>query len=59
MKDAKRIQVLAPGGNDIKRLSMRDEGFADALAKALTGLTIDRAVVKVTARPGSNNLHQS
>ncbi|MEM1842239.1 MAG: ATP-binding protein [Ignisphaera sp.] len=40
------------GGNDIKRLSMMDASFADALAKALTGLTIGRAVVKVTARPG-------
>ncbi|MEM4958403.1 MAG: ATP-binding protein [Nanopusillaceae archaeon] len=40
------------GGSDIKRLSMMDASFADALAKALTGLTIGRAVVKVTARPG-------
>ncbi|MEM2288939.1 MAG: ATP-binding protein, partial [Sulfolobales archaeon] len=40
------------GGNDIKRLSMMDASFADVLAKALTGLTIGRAVVKVTARPG-------
>ncbi|MEM4914048.1 MAG: ATP-binding protein, partial [Desulfurococcaceae archaeon] len=40
------------GGSDIKRLSMMDTSFADALAKALTGLTIGRAVVKVTARPG-------
>lgn len=40
------------GGNDIKRLAMMDASFADALAKALTGLTIGRAVVKVTARPG-------
>ncbi|MEM1694697.1 MAG: ATP-binding protein, partial [Ignisphaera sp.] len=40
------------GGNDIKRLSMMDASFADALSKALTGLTIGRAVVKVTARPG-------
>ncbi|MEM4844211.1 MAG: hypothetical protein QXU08_07375, partial [Ignisphaera sp.] len=40
------------GGNDIKRLSMMDASFADALARALTGLTIGRAVVKVIARPG-------
>ncbi len=40
------------GGSDVKRLSMMDASFADALAKALTGLTIGRAVVKVTARPG-------
>ncbi|MEM4485882.1 MAG: ATP-binding protein [Zestosphaera sp.] len=40
------------GGSDIKRLSMMDASFADALAEALTGLTVGRAVVKVTARPG-------
>jgi hypothetical protein len=40
------------GGNDIKRLATMDASFADALAKALTGLTIGKAVVKLTARPG-------
>ncbi|MEM2579180.1 MAG: ATP-binding protein [Desulfurococcaceae archaeon] len=40
------------GGSDVRHLSMMDASFANALAKALTGLTIGRAVVKVTARPG-------
>jgi hypothetical protein len=40
------------GGNDIKRLATMDASFADALAKALTGLTVGKAVVKLTARPG-------
>ena len=40
------------GGGDIKKLSMMDASFADSLAKALTGLTIGKAVVKLTARPG-------
>jgi len=40
------------GGSDIKRLATMDASFADSLAKALTGLTIGKAVVKVTARPG-------
>lgn len=40
------------GGNDVKRLSMMDASYADALARTLTGLTVGRAVVKVTARPG-------
>jgi len=40
------------GGGDIKKLATMDAGFADSLAKALTGLTIGKAVVKLTARPG-------
>ncbi|MCC6015221.1 MAG: TraM recognition domain-containing protein, partial [Desulfurococcaceae archaeon] len=40
------------GGEDIRRLSAMDASFADALAKALTGLTVGRAVVKLTAGPG-------
>ena len=40
------------GGADIKRLAIMDASFADAIAKALTGLTIGKAVVKLTARPG-------
>lgn len=40
------------GGADIKRLSSMDASFADAVAKALTGLTVGRAVVKLTARAG-------
>jgi DNA-binding MarR family transcriptional regulator/energy-coupling factor transporter ATP-binding protein EcfA2 len=40
------------GGADIKRLAVMDASFADSLAKALTGLTIGKAVVKITARPG-------
>jgi DNA helicase HerA-like ATPase len=40
------------GGADIKKLATMDASFADALAKALTGLTIGKAVVKLTARPG-------
>ncbi len=40
------------GGSDIKRLSMMDAGFADALTKVLTSLTVGKAVVKVTASPG-------
>ena len=39
------------GGADIKKLATMDVSFADALAKALTGLTIGKAVVKLTARP--------
>jgi len=39
-------------GGDIKKLSVMDASFADSLAKALTGLTIGKAVVKLTARPG-------
>jgi len=40
------------GGGDVKRLSTMDAGFAESLAKALTGLAIGRAVVKLTAGPG-------
>jgi len=40
------------GGSDIKKLATMDASFADSLAKALTGLTIGKAVVKLTARPG-------
>jgi DNA helicase HerA-like ATPase/DNA-binding MarR family transcriptional regulator len=40
------------GGADIKKLATMDASFADSLAKALTGLTIGKAVVKLTARPG-------
>ena len=40
------------GGADIKRLATMDASFADALAEALTGLTVGKAVVKLTARPG-------
>jgi len=40
------------GGGDIKKLSVMDASFADSLEKALTGLTIGKAVVKLTARPG-------
>jgi len=40
------------GGADIKKLTTMDASFADSLAKALTGLTIGKAVVKLTARPG-------
>lgn len=40
------------GGSDIKKLAMMDASFADSLAKALTGLSVGKAVVKVTARPG-------
>ena len=40
------------GGGDIKKLAVMDASFADSLEKALTGLTIGKAVVKLTARPG-------
>jgi len=40
------------GGNDIRRLAAMDASLADALAKALTGLTVGKAVVKLTARSG-------
>jgi DNA helicase HerA-like ATPase/DNA-binding transcriptional ArsR family regulator len=40
------------GGEDIRRLSTMDASFANALARALTGLTVGRAVVKLTAGPG-------
>jgi DNA-binding MarR family transcriptional regulator len=40
------------GGSDIKKLAVMDASFADSLEKALTGLTIGKAVVKLTARPG-------
>jgi hypothetical protein len=40
------------GEGDIKKLATMDASFADSLAKALTGLTIGKAVVKLTARPG-------
>jgi len=40
------------GGSDIKKLATMDASFADSLAKALTGLTIGKAVMKLTARPG-------
>ncbi|MCC6024583.1 MAG: ATP-binding protein, partial [Thaumarchaeota archaeon] len=40
------------GGGDIKKLATMDASFADSLAKALTGLTIGKAVVKLTARSG-------
>ena len=40
------------GGGDIKELATMDASFADSLAKALTGLTIGRAVVKLPARSG-------
>jgi DNA helicase HerA-like ATPase len=40
------------GGADIKKLATMDASFADALAKALTGLTIGKAVIKLTAKPG-------
>jgi DNA-binding MarR family transcriptional regulator len=44
--------VFQVGGGDIKKLSVMDASFADSLEKALTGLTIGKAVVKLTARPG-------
>jgi type IV secretory pathway TraG/TraD family ATPase VirD4 len=46
------------GGGDIKKLSVMDASFADSLEKALTGLTIGKAVVKLTARPVSSSRHQ-
>lgn len=36
----------------VEFIATMDASFADSLAKALTGLTIGKAVVKLTARPG-------
>ncbi|MEO3993836.1 MAG: DUF87 domain-containing protein [Desulfurococcaceae archaeon TW002] len=44
--------VFMVGGSDVKKLSLIDAGFADSLSKVLTSLTVGRAVVKVTAKPG-------
>jgi len=44
--------VFQVGGHDVDKLSKLDPDFADAVKKALSGLTIGQAIVKLTARPG-------
>ena len=44
--------VFRVGGHDVDKLSKLDRDFADRIAKALTSLTIGRALVQLTARPG-------
>jgi len=47
------------GEVNIKKLSTMDAFFADSLARALTGLIIDKAVLKPTARSGEQQPCQS
>ncbi|MGC8678319.1 MAG: ATP-binding protein [Fervidicoccaceae archaeon] len=40
------------GGEDLSKLGSMDASFAESLSKALTGLRVGKAVVKMTARAG-------
>ena len=44
--------VFRVGGHEVDKLSRLDRDFADKIARALTSLTIGRALVQLTARPG-------